>query len=81
MIKRLVRMYWWVKRRIMTYQWCRDYEVSLNRRVDVSNVLGSVASGKRDLLTREECKELAAKLEVPVEWIEKREKKKAKKTT
>lgn len=65
----------------MTYQWCRDYEVSLNRRVDVSNVLGSVASGKRDLLTREECKELAAKLEVPVEWIEKREKKKAKKTT
>lgn len=38
---------------------------SINRRVEVENVLAAVASGKRDLLTRDECRQLARKLGVP----------------
>lgn len=44
----------------------------MNRRVEVSALLSEVAAGKRDLLTREECRALAQKLEVPVEWMNKR---------
>lgn len=40
----------------------RNHGKALNRRVDVENVLISVAQGKRDLLTREECQQLANKL-------------------
>ena len=43
----------------------RDYEKRLNRSVDVENALESVASGKRELLTPEECHKLALKLGVP----------------
>lgn len=39
-----------------------EYSKALNRRVDVENVLAAVAAGKRELLTREECKTLAQKL-------------------
>jgi hypothetical protein len=39
-----------------------EYSKALNRRVDVENVLAAVAAGKREPLTREECKTLAQKL-------------------
>lgn len=45
----------------------RDLELALNRRVAVEEVLTAVANGKRDLLTREECRGLALKLGVPGE--------------
>ena len=45
--------------------WMRLYEKSLNRRAEVEEVLFEVARRKRDLLTREECRELAIKLGVP----------------
>ncbi len=45
--------------------WMRSYEVSLNRRADVEDVLTSVANGKRGPLSQDECRELAAKLGVP----------------
>jgi hypothetical protein len=41
-----------------------EYTKTLNRRVDVENILASVATGKRDALTREECRDLAIKLGV-----------------
>jgi len=49
--------------------WMRSYEVSLNRRVAVEELLIAVANGKRDLLSREECRELAAKLGVPDDFM------------
>lgn len=42
-----------------------EYAKALNRRCTVEDVLYDVAAGKRDLLTREECRELAIKLGVP----------------
>jgi hypothetical protein len=42
----------------------KEYSTALNRRVDVENTLAMVAAGKRDLLSREECRELAIKLGV-----------------
>lgn len=39
-----------------------EYSKALNRRVDVENTLAAVAAGKREPLTREECKALAQKL-------------------
>ena len=46
-------------------RWLDEYAKELNRRVDVENVLAMVGAGKRDLLSREECKSLAKKLGVP----------------
>lgn len=43
----------------------KEYSAALNRRCAVEDVLYDVAAGKRDLLAREECKELAIKLGVP----------------
>lgn len=43
----------------------RSYAASLNRRVDVENVLFAVAAGKRPMLSREECRALALKLGTP----------------
>lgn len=40
----------------------RNHAKSLNRRVEVENVLAEVAAGKRPLLTRDECRALARKL-------------------
>lgn len=40
----------------------------INRRVIVEETLWAVASGKRDLLSREECRNLAKKLGVPEEF-------------
>jgi hypothetical protein len=42
-----------------------DYGNRLNRSVDVENALMQVATGKRDLLTPDECRKLALKLGVP----------------
>lgn len=57
-MNRLRRLYWKLR-------FLRSYAKSLNRRVDVENVLADVAAGKRPLLTREECRELALKLGTP----------------
>ncbi len=46
----------------------KDYYKVLNRSVDVQDTLMAVAAGKRDLLSREECKKLASKLGVPDEF-------------
>jgi hypothetical protein len=35
------------------------YSKYLNRRVDVENILAAVAAGKRQVLTPDECRELA----------------------
>lgn len=42
----------------------------LNRRAEVEIILLDISSGKRDLPTREECKELALRLGVPEVWKE-----------
>jgi hypothetical protein len=39
-----------------------EYSKALNKRVDVENALASIGAGKRDLPTREECREWAVKL-------------------
>lgn len=44
-----------------------EYAKTLNKRVDVENALLAVATGKRELLTREECRALAYKLGQPVQ--------------
>ena len=41
-----------------------EYAKALNRRVDVENVLASIAAGKRETLAQDECRELANKLGV-----------------
>lgn len=57
--------------RIRRWRWklrfLRSYARSLNRRVEVENVLADVSAGKRDLLTREECRALAIKLGTPTD--------------
>lgn len=40
----------------------RELELALNRRAEVETVLWSVSIGKRELLTPDECRVLAAKL-------------------
>lgn len=46
----------------------KDYYKLLNRSVDVQDTLMAVAAGKRDALSREECKKLANKLGIPDEF-------------
>lgn len=46
----------------------RNSGSELNRRVEVESVLLSVAAGKRDLLSKDECRQLAYKLGVPGEF-------------
>jgi hypothetical protein len=46
----------------------RSYGDVLNRRTDVENVLRQVASGKREPLTAQDCRELADKLGIPEGW-------------
>jgi hypothetical protein len=46
---------------LLTY---RDYGSRLNRSVDVENALAECAAGKRPMLTRDECRQLALKLGV-----------------
>lgn len=53
---RVVRRWWYALRTF------RSYAKALNRRVDVENVLFAVAAGKRPLLSRDECRDLAFKL-------------------
>lgn len=42
--------------------WMRHYELSLNRRAEVEQVLFNVANGKQEALTPDECRALALKL-------------------
>ena len=57
-VRRVRRWYW-------TFRYLRTAVRGLNRRVDVENVLFAVAAGKRPLLTRDECRDLAVKLGTP----------------
>lgn len=52
------------------YRWrmWRNSADELNRRVEVENVLLNVASGKRPMLTKDECKKLAYKLGIPTRY-------------
>jgi hypothetical protein len=54
-VNRLQRFVWKLR-------FLRSHAKSLNRRVEVENVLAEVAAGKRPLLTKEECRALAVKL-------------------
>lgn len=56
--------FWWYR---MEARWriIRYHGDTLNRRVEVENVLFSVAAGKRPMLTKEECRQLAIKLGTP----------------
>lgn len=47
---------------LLTY---RSYHDRLNRSVDVENTLLACAAGDRDMLTRDECRQLAYALGVP----------------
>lgn len=42
-----------------------NYAKDLNKRAEVESVLWSVAAGKREALTKDECRQLALKLGVP----------------
>jgi hypothetical protein len=46
----------------------RSYASRLDRCVSVENVLFAVAAGKRPMLTRDECRELAIKLGTAANW-------------
>jgi len=51
-----------LRRLLWKLRFLHHHAKSLNRRVEVENVLAEVAAGKRPLLTPEECRELARKL-------------------
>jgi hypothetical protein len=55
----------WLHRMRARWRLIRNSGDMLNRRVEVENVLLSVAKGKRPPLTPDECKALACKLGVP----------------
>ncbi len=61
-LERLVRRFVRWKYVVLTY---RDYAARLNRSVEVENVLLACAAGKRDALSKEECRLLAYKIGVP----------------
>jgi hypothetical protein len=61
----LHRIDWWFYRWKLRVQLIVNSGDMLNRRVEVENVLLSVASGKRQPLTPDECKALAYKLGMP----------------
>lgn len=50
---------------LLTQSLRQEWAESLNRRVEVEQVLLNVSAGKRPVLTQEECKALALKLGVP----------------
>ena len=58
-------------RAIKAEEYNKDWAMSLNRRVEVEQVLYNVAIGKVDqsVLTKEKCKFLADKLSIPTEWL------------
>lgn len=55
----------WIHRLRARWRIIRYHGDTLNRSAEVENVLFAVAAGKRPLLTKEECRELAFKLGVP----------------
>jgi len=59
------RVYWWFRRWYYTIRFANSWAQQLNRRVEVENVLLAIAAGKRDPLTRDECRALAYKLGTP----------------
>lgn len=61
-MRRVIRFVVRWKYVILTYS---DYANRLNRSVEVENVLLQVAQGKREQLSRDECRSLANKLGVP----------------
>jgi hypothetical protein len=50
----------------------RNVGAEINRRVEVENILLSVYAGKRPMLTREECRDLAYKLGTPANAMKKK---------
>jgi hypothetical protein len=58
----------WLDRLRARWRIVRDHGDELNRRVEVENVLLAVASGKREALTRDECRSLAYRLGVPTRY-------------
>jgi hypothetical protein len=64
-VKLSERVYWWFRRWYYTIRFAKSWAKQLNRRVEVENVLFAVAAGKRDLLSRDECRALAYKLGNP----------------
>ena len=59
------RIDWWVYRKRLWWKFLRDSDRQLNRRVDVEQVLLEVAHGKRQMLTQQDCYELAMYLGTP----------------
>lgn len=55
----------WLYRMQARWRVFRNSGDQLNRRVEVENILLSVYSGKRPMLTQDECRELAYKLGIP----------------
>lgn len=50
------------RRLLFTIRTFKNYTQRLSRCVDVENILLDVANGKREMLTKQECRELAFKL-------------------
>lgn len=55
----------WLTRLQARWRLIRYHGDELNRRVVVENELLKVASGKRPMLTKDECRDLAYKLGIP----------------
>lgn len=55
----------WLYRMQARWRIVRHHGDELNRRVEVENVLLNVASGKRPMLSKDECRQLAYRLGVP----------------
>lgn len=64
-LERMVRRF--VRWKCAALTFC-DYAARLNRSVEVENVLMACAGGKREMLSKEECRQLACKLGVPDEF-------------
>lgn len=64
----------WMRWRRSLWRWKyvilahRDHAALLNRSVEVENILRACAAGKRDPLSKEECRQLAHLLGVPDEF-------------
>lgn len=57
-----------IRRFFLRHRWQKHYEQSLGERARVEHILFDVANGKRDMLTRDECRTLGMRLGVPKEW-------------
>jgi len=57
-----------IRRLLVRIKFLLAHGKELNRRVEVENILFSVAAGKREPLTVQQHRILALKLGTPVEW-------------